>query len=373
MQTSRLCRNVTAAIILGELFSSGMFQSAYQQHFTIHDVSVHIASVPFKFTIFFSAMLATCSIILCKGKSSRNAAMLGLVLWLAGQLAASVYLPDPTSMMSVAELQTAYLTSCYMDAFFVRMGGGLFMGDLLSRTPRESSFAERYALFCVPFVYVILCVPIASPIQDFRTGAMTALASATASAYCCFTVKSPRRETYETPTRRLIYFLLFFLSSLFQTYTTILPFALMWELLQQLKSNASMILVSGISLALGAMVGSIVSLYGEGEQGRLMRFVMNTMQLVSLTVWLALTNEGIPPGVLMFFVGVATVAQMVAFLRKGRTPQEFTLAVVGMLFGSLILTVLRRTQVEYGHVAFGTMIAVGVGFSAALVILGFAK
>lgn len=186
MQASRVFRNVTAAIILGELFSSTLFQNALQQHFSKDGISVYISTVPFRFTIFFAVMFLYYLPTVFKIKVSRYIVKLGLVLWITGQIGISVYLPDTQSMSSLVEVQSAFLNYNYIDAFLVRLGGGIFVGVLIFRTSfdSESEVYERWSFLLLPFIYVILNVPIATPVQDYRSGSMTALVSAISGAYC---------------------------------------------------------------------------------------------------------------------------------------------------------------------------------------------
>lgn len=356
--------------MLGELFSSGMFQSAYQQYFTKDGVSPYVAAVPFRFTVFFAVMLTSCLALLFRGKPSRRLVKLGLLLWVAGQVAASVYLPDVQTATDIAAVQSAFLTSCYLDAFLVRVGGGIFVGHTLARTPIDSSVSERWSLLLTPFVYMLLVVPVATPVQDFRSGAMTALATAVASAYCCLVQKTPSWTKASAPDRPAALSIVFVCVVLCQTYCSLLPFALLWDLLRQQGADAPMTLVCSLSLALGATLGSLLCLMPGDGPGRGTRLVTGGLQCIALIVWLVMVGMGAIPGVLMFFVGASTVAPMVAILRKGRTTADHALVTAGMLCGSLLLTVLRRTQVEFGRVDFGVHLWVGVGFSAALVVLG---
>lgn len=158
-----------------------------------------------------------------------------------------------------------------------------------------------------------------------------------------------------------------------QTYCTILVFAILCEYLQHQhhqQHQQSISLVSSLSLSIGASTGAIVNL--SFRQNRWTKTTINLSQIISFIILWTLVTKEIPPGILMLFVGSSTVAAWVSILRVSRTRTGHGTTVFGMFCGSLILTILRRTQVGYGVVSFSTLLIVGVGFSVSLIFFSLA-
>lgn len=372
----KMARFATAGLILGELLAASLYQTAYYVHFSASNVSVHVSSAAFRFTAFFIAAWLTSWPTMFPTAATRSLVMVGIVAWIVGQIVIVSYTPYSPYIAvesNLSAIQGNYLVLNFVDALLVRLGGGIFFGDALSRLEDNDTGMERWTIFALPFVFLTLVTPVTpvstdAPPPAFMLVAMTSLACVASSALLSLKEGFRVRKRDKAADPSVWWLLRASIRTATQTYCFLTPFAAMLPFLEQLRVGGAEteFLWPLLALVLGALSAASIAIAAE-EESWIVHAGFGVAQPISFGMWLLGHRQAwVSPatlGSVAFFLGFGCTGAFVAMSAVSRDLPSFRFFISWIAAGSALLTVTVKACTNYGAINFDPLLVTSLSLS----------